>query len=379
MLFTQTAPGLRAMTPDYASPEQIKGEKITTASDVYSLGVLLYELLTGQKAVSAEDSHAGGNIARDYRAGAGASEHRSRDATSNRNSQLDIRKSLRGDLDNIVLMALRKEPARRYSSVAQFSEDIRRHLEGRPVIAHKDTFDYRATKFIRRNTIAVAAAAFLLLTLIGGIVATAWQAKRATQQARIADEQARVASAARDRAQREGAKAQSINTFLQNILGLSDPTWVAANARGNAHERTIADAIDEAVRRADTELADQPEVLAAVQFSIGRIYGTRGRVDRAEALLRSSLRYPPASSRLGTSRDRAKHGGSGRAAHGRGKVRGIGSPPARSGGVLSARAGQKLLPILNGSRFPEWSRAGTNRQRRSGGRRTVSPRIVEGG
>ncbi len=294
-MLTQTAPGLRAMTPDYASPEQIKGDKITTASDVYSLGVLLYELLTGQRPYRLRTSTS------DEISRAITEQEPERPSTAvargdgNPNSQSPNPK-LRGDLDNIVLMALRKEPERRYSSVAQFSTDIRRHLEGRPVIAHKDTFKYRATKFIRRNTIAMAAAALLLLTLLGGIVTTAWQAQRATQQARLAaeqarlaDEQARVASAARDRAQRESAKAQSINTFLQNILGSSDSTWLAANARGNAHERTIADAIDEAERRAGTELADQPEVLAAVQFSIGRIYGTRARVDRAEALLRSSL------------------------------------------------------------------------------------------
>ena len=288
LMFTQTAPGLRAMTPDYASPEQIKGEKITTASDIYSLGVLLYELLTTRKP---------------YRLKTRTTEEISRAITEQEperpstavstagdppSSIFDSR-SLRGDLDNIVLMALRKEPERRYASVGQFSEDIRRHLEGRPVIAHKDTLKYRATKFIRRNTVGVAAAAFVLLTLISGIVATTWQARRATAHARIAEEHARVASEERDRAQREGAKAQSINTFLQNILGLSDPTWVQANPRGNAHQMTIADAIDEAVRRADAELADQPEVLAAVQFSIGRIYATRGRVDRSEALLRSSL------------------------------------------------------------------------------------------
>jgi serine/threonine-protein kinase len=186
-------------------------------------------------------------------------------------------------------MALRKEPQRRYASVGQLSEDVRRFLQGRAVIAHKDTFGYRASKFIRRNTIATAAAALVLLTLLGGIVATAWQAQRATRQARIADEQARVASAARDQAQREGAKAQSINAFLQNILGFSDPTWVQANARGNAHQTTIADAIDEAARRAEAELAGEPEVLASVQFSIGRILEQRGQLDRAEALLRSSL------------------------------------------------------------------------------------------
>ena len=286
LMFTQTAPGMGAMTPDYASPEQVRGEKITTASDVYSLGVLLYELLTGKKP---------------YRLTTRTSEELSRAvveqeperpsaALSSQERRYHIAAPcLCGDLDNIVLMALRKDQERRYSSVAQFSGDIRRHLEGLPVIAHKDTVSYRASKFIRRNAVGVTAAVFVLLSLLGGIVATAWQARRATSNARTAEEQARTASAERDRAQREGAKAQSINTFLQNILGFSDPTWVAGNPRGNAHQMTIAEAIDEAARRSEAELADQPEVLAAVQFSIGRIYETRGQLDRAEALLRSSL------------------------------------------------------------------------------------------
>jgi serine/threonine-protein kinase len=286
-LAAHTMTGIRVMTPEYASPEQVRGLPINTASDIYSLGVLLYELLTNQKP---------------YRLTSNTSEELSRavldqiperpsTAVALRGDNLGgaviDQSSLRGDLDNIVLMAMRKEPERRYASAAAFADDIWRHLEGLPVLAHKDTVPYRASKFVRRHALGVTAAGLVLLTLVGGIIATAWQGRRATRHARQAEEQARVASAERDRAQREGAKAQGINTFLQNILGFSDPTWMAT--RGNAHQTTIAEAIDEAARRAETELADQPEVLAAVQHSIGRIYENRGRVDRAEALLRSSL------------------------------------------------------------------------------------------
>src|SRR5207237_6247781 len=111
-------------------------------------------------------------------------------ADSRTNSQSAIRnqKSLRGDLDNIVLKALRKEPQRRYASVEQFSEDIRRHLEGLPVIACKDTLSYRTSKFVQRNKIGVAAAAIILITLIGGIIATAWEAHRARVQSARADQ-----------------------------------------------------------------------------------------------------------------------------------------------------------------------------------------------
>jgi tetratricopeptide (TPR) repeat protein/tRNA A-37 threonylcarbamoyl transferase component Bud32 len=172
----QTLPG--AMTPDYASPEQIRGEPMTTSSDVYSLGVLLYELLTGQRPYRLKTRSAA------EIAGAITGQEPERPSTvvaRTEDSSFVIRHSSfpKGDLDNIVLMALRKEPQRRYASVGQFSEDIRRHLEGRPVLAHRDTLSYRAGKFIRRNKLAVAAATIVVLSLVGGIIATVWQARRA--------------------------------------------------------------------------------------------------------------------------------------------------------------------------------------------------------
>ncbi len=177
-----TLTGQRLMTPEYASPEQARGERVTTASDVYSLGVVLYELLTGQSPyrlttrTSAEISHAISN------------QQPERPSTVSRGASFQLAASrdlksrataLRGDLDNIVLMALRKEPERRYQSVEQFAEDIRRHLENRPVLARKDTSGYRATKFVRRNKTALTAAAVVLLVLVGGIIATSWQAQKA--------------------------------------------------------------------------------------------------------------------------------------------------------------------------------------------------------
>jgi serine/threonine protein kinase len=172
----QTLPG--AMTPDYASPEQIRGEAMTTSSDVYSLGVLLYELLTGQRPYRLKTRSAA------EIASAITDQEPERPSTAVAradHSTFDIRHSSfpKGDLDNIVLMALRKEPQRRYASVGQFSEDIRRYLEGRPVLAHRNTLSYRAGKFIRRNKLAVAAATIVLFSLVGGIIATVWQARRA--------------------------------------------------------------------------------------------------------------------------------------------------------------------------------------------------------
>ena len=186
---TQTM--FRALTPQYASPEQVKGEPISTASDVYSLGVLLYELLTNQRPyklksntaaeinrVICEQEPTRPSAARvSPESGAG-----SQAPSASLKSKIQNLKSLRGDLDNIILKALRKEPERRYASVEQFSEDIRRHLEGLPVNARKDTFGYRTSKFIQRNRIATAAAAIILLTLVVGIIATATQLSRARRE-----------------------------------------------------------------------------------------------------------------------------------------------------------------------------------------------------
>lgn len=178
-LAAQTMTGIRVMTPEYASPEQVRGLAITTSTDIYSLGVLLYELLTGQRPyrlttrTSEEIAHAVTDQ---------VPERPSTTVARNLKSQISNFKSLKGDLDNIVLMALRKEPERRYASVEQFSEDIRRHLEGRPVIAHRDTVGYRAGKFVRRHKAGVLATAVVVITLLAGLAATLREKRRAERR-----------------------------------------------------------------------------------------------------------------------------------------------------------------------------------------------------
>jgi serine/threonine protein kinase len=186
-----TATGIHLMTPEYASPEQILGRPVTTVSDVYSLGVLLYELVAGRlpyrftgrspieiartihdtqpllpsvivDRIDPEEKITPANVSQD------------------RNVSVDqLKRRLRGDLDNIISMAIRKEPERRYQSVEQFSEDIRRHLVRLPVLARKDTIGYRVTKFAKRNPLAVTAAAIAFVTLLAGAITTSWQAQKA--------------------------------------------------------------------------------------------------------------------------------------------------------------------------------------------------------
>lgn len=208
-----TAAGLQLMTPEYASPEQVRGDAVTTATDVYSLGVLLYELLTGRlpyrltsrapadivravcESVPMRPSTAVTQLAGvDPNVESPPSDGRP-DTSSPRSGRERprpdtdrLRRRLAGDLDNIVLKALSKEPSRRYASVDQFSEDLRRHLAGLPVIARKDTLGYRTAKFVRRNRAAVAAGAMTFAALIAGIVGTTWQARAAQRERLIAEQ-----------------------------------------------------------------------------------------------------------------------------------------------------------------------------------------------
>jgi serine/threonine-protein kinase len=171
-------------------------------------------------------------------------------------------------------MAMRKEPARRYSSVEQFSEDVRRHLDGLPVIARKDTFSYRSSKFIARHTTAVAAGVFIVLVLIAGIIATA--------------SQARVARSQRDKARAEQSKSQRINAFLRSVLQYANPAWYSAG-KGKGPETTVLNALHDAAKRVGSEFAEEPEVRADLHQTIGDTYRALGFFDEAEQHFQSSL------------------------------------------------------------------------------------------
>ena len=273
-----TATSARPMTPAYASPEQVRGQTITTASDVYALGVILYETLTGQRPYEVK----GVELSEVMRAVCESVPNRpstaavksatvkgKADTTTDHAETARWRKQLEGDLDNIVLMALRKEPQRRYASVEQFSEDLRRHLAGLPVSAREDTFKYRAGKFVARNRLAVAASAIIAVLLSGFLVTTLVQSRRIARE--------------RDRAQLEREKAEKVSAFLVDLFKVNDPS----EAKGNAV--TARELLDKGAQKIGAELKDQPETQAKLMDTIGMAYDGLGLYPQALPLIEQSL------------------------------------------------------------------------------------------
>ncbi|TVQ12380.1 MAG: serine/threonine protein kinase [Balneolaceae bacterium] len=285
VLITRT--NVRVMTPDFASPEQVTGARITTSSDVYSLGVLLYVLLTGQRpyrvgrssllemeriichsepvrpslAVTGVQVPVGKNEDPvSYDAGAIA-KLRGTDPGK-------LTKMLSGDLDRIILMALRKEPERRYASVLALSEDIGRYLDGKPVRARPPEISYRAGKFIQRNKLTVAFAALALLAMLAGLMGTIWQAQQAKQQA----VQAAI----------ERDKAEQVSEFLVNMFRAGNPKQALGETI------TALDILALGVVNADA-LADQPEIQAHLYHIIGDTYFHMGNFELARPVLERGL------------------------------------------------------------------------------------------
>ena len=245
----------RAFTLDYASPEQIAGEPITIGSDVYSLGVVLYELLTDARPYKpARDSW-------------GALEETILNTDPARPSDAargPFRRTLRGDLDTIVLKALKKKPPDRYATVNAFVEDIERYLRGQPVVAQPDRAWYRLSKFVARNRLAVSAGAIVLLAVLAGAGIAVWQA--------------RVATAEKNR-------AEEVKEFIASIFRDTDPYL-----RSEGKPLTAIDLLKQARQRLDKELATQPRVRVELLGVLGRSYLGLLDTRNAEAALAQALR-----------------------------------------------------------------------------------------
>lgn len=190
--------------------------------------------------------------------------------------------SLKGDLDNVVLKALRHEPNQRYQSVEQISDDIWRFIDGLPVLACPATLSYRVSKFVTRNKVPVIAAVFVVVSLLVGIIVAVSQTRSARQQARVAREQIAVA-------QREKERAEKTSRFMQSFIDYANPEWYARGK--NRTDVTVREAVDDAATRIDEELADQIEVRADLHYTIGLVYQRTATLRQACDINRSPTIY----------------------------------------------------------------------------------------
>ena len=295
---------VRPMTPEYASPEQIRSETITTASDVYSLGVVLYQLLTGCSPYPGE-THSSHELARavcdtepgrpstavlksqTVRTGDQVAQLPADQISSSRDSSpAKLHRLLAGDLDNILLMALRKEPQRRYPSVEQFAEDIRRHLAALPVVATKGSWRYRAEKFVRRNQTGVLATVVVLLALIAGVGAMLRGARIARQQAAIAQsERGRAEKRFNDVRKLANSLIFEIHDSIQGLPGATPSRKLLLDRAVEYLDKLSQDASgDVDLQR---ELAWGYQRLAAVQGDTSQ--SNLGQVSAAQASNRKAL------------------------------------------------------------------------------------------
>ncbi|HKE97284.1 MAG TPA: serine/threonine-protein kinase, partial [Povalibacter sp.] len=277
----------RIFTPEYAAPEQVMGETITTATDVYALGVLLHVLLTATRPYGKSDNTIEIERAvlhdepvRPSRAvdSDGAAEIAERRSTT----PARLQRSLAGDLDNIIGRALRKAPADRYASVLEFADDVRRHLEHKPIRAQAEPLIARARKFVRRHRVGAAASALIVLVVAAGIAGVLWQSHVAREQAVIAAQEAQKAAAVRD--------------FLLDIFNSNSESHPDG---ARARQTTAEELLDIASRNILGSVDQDPGVRLELMGTMGRLNLILEKYEQTEALQRERVRF--ATERLGPS------------------------------------------------------------------------------
>ncbi len=282
----------RALTLDYASPEQIKGEPIGTASDVYSVGVVAYELLTGGKPYKLKRGSAA-----ELEAAIVAADV---EQVSTRAPDVPTRRALRGDIDAILSVCMARSPARRYASIASLVDDLRRHLAGIPVTARPQSLWERAGRLIRRRPTESAVAASVLLALLGGLYAQAavaialaggtgvalWQRRQALNDRDLAERErgraeaaAAAERAAAQQAERQASRAEEVKRFALSLFELADTD------RGAGIRTTALELLQQAGQRIDMELGEQPAVAFELKVALATSLRSLGARDEARKLL----------------------------------------------------------------------------------------------
>jgi len=268
----RTVTGLRAMTPEYASPEQIRGEPVTTATDIYALGVLLYELLTGERPLQFDSTNPlelAREIAEKTPILPSDAVGRTRAGARPPGPPARLARKLRGDLDRIVLMAMRKEPERRYASVAALAEDVRAWMAGRPVTAQADSWRYRTRKFVSRHPAATGVAALFAVVVTGFTAVTVQQSRQIATERDVAVAAERRATATAD--------------FLTGLFRTADP-----REAGNRN-MTAFDVLKAGVADLDANDTLGPEVKAGLYLTLGLSLANLEQYDAGIAALRSSV------------------------------------------------------------------------------------------